>query len=129
MTVTTHPLAPHHLPAFITPPGETDTLLWIVGIGLVLALVALGVGYLTLHSLPERVAHRRHRLQLELVAVLGLLSLFTHNNLFWVAALVLALVDLPDVLSPLRRLADAAERMVEPRGAARPDASAERTEG
>ena len=102
------------MPSFITAPGEADSLMVFVAIFLVLVLVGGGVLYLTLHSLPERVAHRRHRLQFEIVAVLGLIALFTHNNFFWVAALLLALIDLPDILSPMRRLADAAERMAPP---------------
>lgn len=53
----------------------------------------------------------RPRLQYELVAVLGLISLVTHNNLFWVAALVLALIDLPDFSSPLGSIARSLERI------------------
>jgi hypothetical protein len=37
MTETPNPLAPHHLPWFITAPGETDVLLVaVVLVGLVL---------------------------------------------------------------------------------------------
>ena len=41
-------------------------------------------------------AHKSQKLQFEIVAVLGLLALFTHIHLFWIAGLLLALVDLPD---------------------------------
>ncbi len=41
-------------------------------------------------------AHKSKKLQFEIVAVLGLLALFTHIHLFWVAGLILAMIDLPD---------------------------------
>jgi hypothetical protein len=43
--------------------------------------------------------------------VLGLLSLFTHNHLFWVIGLFLAMIDLPDFSTPLRRIAGSVEKM------------------
>jgi hypothetical protein len=106
-----NPAAPHHLPAFITAPGDTDVLMWAVGIFLVVAILAFGNLYLHLHTLPERMAHRGHKLQFEIVAVLGLLALFTHIHLFWVAGLLLAMVDLPDFGTPLRRIAGSVEKM------------------
>jgi len=51
------------------------------------------------------------KLQFEIVAVLGLLSLFTHVHAFWVAGLLLALIDLPDFQTPLRRMAASLERL------------------
>ena len=106
-----HPLAPHHLPPFITPPGEGDGLMMLMAVLLLLGVLGAGVFYLTLHTLPERMAHRRHRAQFELIAVLGLLALVTHQNLFWVAALILAIVELPDVTGPARRAVAALERI------------------
>ena len=47
-------------------------------------------------------AHKHHKLQFEIVAVLGLLALFTHMHVFWVAGLLLALIDIPDFGGPLR---------------------------
>ena len=111
MSETLHPAAPHHLPSFITAPGDTDVLMVVVGIILVGAVLAVGNFYLTLHSLPERMAHRTHKLQFEIVAVLGLLSLFTHNHLFWIIGLLLAMVDLPDFTTPLRRIAGGVEKL------------------
>lgn len=64
-----------------------------------------------LHTLPERMAHRSQKLQFEIVAVLGLLALFTHNHLFWVIGLLLAMVDLPDFGTPLRRIAGSVEKI------------------
>jgi hypothetical protein len=106
-----HPGAPHDLPGFITAPGDSDVLMVVVGIILIAAIVAVGNFYLHLHSLPERMAHKSQKLQFEIVAVLGLLSLFTHNHLFWVIGLVLAMVDLPDFSTPLRRIAGSVETM------------------
>jgi len=102
---------PTHLPGFITAPGETDTLFVIVAVFLGLSVLGFGALFLTVHSLPERIAHRSKKLQLEIVAVLCLLALFTHQHLFWVIALVLALVDLPDFTTPIQRMAAALERM------------------
>src|SRR5262245_50802423 len=86
----------------------------VMGIFLIVAMLGIGNLYLKLHSLPERMAHKSQKLQFEIVAVLGLLSLFTHIHLFWVAALLLALVkmpqwSIPDFSSLLGRIAAAIE--------------------
>jgi hypothetical protein len=75
----------------------------------VLSVVLLGVFFFWLHSLPERMGHKK--LQFEVVAVLGLISLFTHQHIFWIMGLMLALIDLPDFLSPLRRIAESSEKI------------------
>jgi hypothetical protein len=106
-----HPVAPHHLPGFITAPGDTDVLMIAVGIFLIGAILAVGNLYLHLHTLPERMAHKSKKLQFEIVAVLGLLALFTHNHLFWVIGLFLALIDLPDFITPLRRIAGSVDKL------------------
>ncbi len=108
---TIHPAAPPHVPWFITAPGETDVLMVVTGIFLILAVLAVGNIFLRLHTLPERMAHKSQKLQFEIVAVLGLLALFTHQHVFWVAGLLLALVDLPDFGTPLRRIAGSTEKM------------------
>ena len=111
MSEALHPSTPHHLPGFITAPGDTDTLMVVVGIFLIGAVLMVGIFYLHLHTMPERMAHKAHKLQFEVVAVLGLLALFTHNHLFWVIGLFLAMVDLPDFGTPLRRIAGSVEKM------------------
>ena len=105
-----HPLASPHLPWF-TPSadGSWDPLFIIAAISVLAIIVLLGVLFFTLHSLPERLGHKK--LQFEIVAVLGLLSLFTHQHAFWVAGLLLALVDLPDFTTPLRRMSAALEKL------------------
>src|SRR6266481_5168921 len=116
MSESLHPATPHDLPSFITAPGDTDVLMIVVGIILIGSIVAVGNLYLRLHTLPERMAHKSQKLQFEIVAVLGLLALFTHNHLFWVIGLFLAMIDLPDFSTPLRRIAGSVDKMagVEP---------------
>jgi hypothetical protein len=111
MNVPMNPAAPHHLPIFITSPGETDIFMVVMAVVLVLAVLAVGLLFLRLHTLPERIAHRSHKLQFEIVAVLGLLALFTHIHAFWVAGLLLALIDIPDFGNPLRRMAGSLEKI------------------
>jgi hypothetical protein len=122
-----HPAAPHHLPGFITAPGDTDTLMVVVGIVLIGSVLAVGNFYLHLHTMPERMAHKSQKLQFEIVAVLGLLALFTHNHLFWVIGLFLAMIDLPDFSTPLRSIAGSVEKIagVPPGEAAAETASTE----
>ncbi|MFD1794766.1 hypothetical protein FQV27_06215 [Paracoccus aurantiacus] len=110
-----NPIATHHIPGFITAPGQTDVFLVGIGIFLLVVIFLLGIAFLWLHSLPERMAHKSQKLQFEVVAVLCLLALFTHNNLLWGIALLLAMIDLPDLATPLGRISDALERMVQPR--------------
>jgi hypothetical protein len=106
-----HPVATHHLPAFITAPGETDVLMVVMTVFLIVVVVAFGILFLRLHSLPERMAHRSHKIQFEIVAVLCLIALFTHIHAFWVAALLLAMIDLPDFGGSLARIAGSAEKI------------------
>jgi hypothetical protein len=117
-----HPDATGHLPPFITSPGTTDTLMVLMAVVLVAAVLATGVLFFWLHSLPERLVHKSSKVHFDIVAVLGLLALFTHIHLFWVAALLIALVKIPDfsmpdfsslfgrIATPLEKIADAADR-------------------
>lgn len=100
-----------HLPFFITPPGHTDVLMVVAAITLVGAVLMAGVLFLHIHSLPERMAHKGQKLQFEIVAVMCLLALFTHAHVLWVAALLLAFIDVPDLVTPLNRIARSAEKV------------------
>jgi len=113
LTEQLHAMTPHHLPFYIAKPGETDVLMIVMGVFLVLAVLGIGNVYLRLHSLPERMAHKGQKLQFEIVAVLGLISLFTHIHIFWIAGLLLALVDLPDFSTPLSSIAGSVERIAD----------------
>lgn len=106
-----NPLAPHHLPSFITAPGQSDGLMTLMAVFLLVAVVSVGLVYLKLHALPEHMAHRTNKVQLQFVAVLALLALFTHNAVFWIAALLLALVELPNFSTPLNSIALSLERL------------------
>jgi len=111
MTASLNPAAPHHLPIFITAPGDTDVLSVITAVFLILVVLAVGLLFLRLHTLPERIAHKSKKIQFEVVAVLGLLALFTHLHIFWVAGLLLALIDIPDFGGILSRMAGSLEKI------------------
>jgi hypothetical protein len=111
MTEPLHPAASHHLPGFITAPGETDWLMVVMAVFLAVSVLMFGILFFRLHSLPERMAHRTHKLQFEIVAVLCLISLFTHMHIFWIGGLLLAMIDLPDFGTPLSRIATSAEKI------------------
>ncbi|MGR8928202.1 hypothetical protein ACU8MG_29225 (plasmid) [Rhizobium leguminosarum] len=105
MEQSVHPAAIEHLPIFITSPGHTDYLFVVVVVFLLVAVLAVGNLYFQLHALPERRAHRTNKVQMEIVAVLALISLFTHNHLFWIAGLLLAFIQIPDFSTPLYSIA------------------------
>ena len=111
MAESLHPAASHHLPSFITAPGEPDVLMVIMAIVLLLAILGFGILFLRLHTLPERMAHRSQKLQFEIVAILGLIALFTHQHIFWVAGLLLALIEFPDFGTMMGRIAGSVEKM------------------
>lgn len=106
-----NPAAPHHLPPFIAGPGQSDWLMTVMLVFLLVAVISVGLFYLKLHALPEHMAHRTNKVQLQVVAVLGLLALFTHNHAFWIAALLLAMIELPDFSRPMNSIALSLERI------------------
>jgi hypothetical protein len=106
-----HSLAPHHLPIFVPGADGSDPVLTGTAVFLVLLVLLIGIGYLTLHSLPEHLASETNRAQFQLVSILAVLALFTHNNLYWVAALTLAVVQIPDFVTPLKSIARSMSRM------------------
>lgn len=99
-------IAVDHLPSFITAPGEADILFNAVLVFFAIAVVATMLLYFRLHALPEHVAHRGQKIQYEIVAILALISLFTHNHLFWILGLLLAFITIPDFTTPLVGMAD-----------------------
>ncbi len=106
-----HPEATHNLPIFITEPGNTDVLTVITALFLLGSVIAFGVFYFRLHSLPEHIAHRADKVQMEIVSVLCLIALFTHEHIYWIAGLLLAFIDIPDFGTPLRRIAGSLARI------------------
>ena len=111
LTPSLHPLASQSLPIFISSPGGADYLLIGMAIFLVAFVLAIGILYLNLHALPDHIAHRSQKVQYEVVCVLGLLAMFTHIHAFWIAGLLLALIDIPDIGTPLRRISEALDRI------------------
>jgi hypothetical protein len=109
-----HPLALHDLPSFITAPGETDTMMIVTGIFLLVIVISVGVIYFNLHSLPERLSHRTNQAQAGVVAVLCLLALFTHNHAFWIIAILLAFIRIPDFETPIYSISDSLKRLATP---------------
>lgn len=102
-----HPMATGHIPSYVTQADGSDFLFTFMVFFTVGVVVLIGVGYLTLHSVPEKMAHENNHPQFQLVGILALLALFTHNGLFWVAAILVAGFQFPDFAAPLRSIADA----------------------
>ena len=111
MNAEINPAAPHHLPWFITAPGASDGLFTAMIIFLIVVLLLIDVLYFKLHALPEHMAHRTSKVQMEFVAVLAVLALFTHEHLFWIAALLLALIEIPDFSTPINTMAQSLQRI------------------
>ena len=111
MTEQLHPVAIHHLPPFVTAPGETDVLFVATAIMVLLIVIGIGVFYFKLHALPEHLSHGGQKVQFQIVSVLALIALFTHNHAFWIAGLLLALVPIPDFTTPISSIAGSLERI------------------
>lgn len=102
-----HPAAPHHLPGYIPGPDGSDPLFTIIVVAMLIIFLAAGVIYFKLHSLPEQMGEKANSTQLQLISILAILALFTHNNAFWVLALLLAAIRIPDYLTPIETIAKA----------------------
>lgn len=102
-----HPMATGHIPSYITQADGSDFLFTFMLIFTVAVVVLIGVAYFTLHSIPEKMAHETNHPQFQLVGILALLALFTHNGIFWIAAILVAGFQFPDFAAPLRAIADA----------------------
>ena len=111
MTGDIHPLAPHSLPPFVGAADGSDPLFSAIIFMVILAVLGVGVFYLKLHAIPEQLAHKHGNTQSQLIMVLALLALFTHNNIFWVAALILALLKLPDFLTPINSISESLKKL------------------
>lgn len=127
MTGDIHPLAPHSLPPFVGAADGSDPLFSAIIFIVILAVLGVGVFYLKLHAIPEQLAHKHGNTQSQLIMVLALLALFTHNNIFWVAALILALLKLPDFLTPINSISESLKKLT-PEDADTPAGTLERPE-
>ncbi|WP_149866490.1 hypothetical protein [Tropicimonas marinistellae] len=116
-----------HYPAFIVEPGSADVLFIVVVVFMLFLIFVIGAFYFRLHALPEQMAHTKHPVQYQLVAILALIALFTHNNAFWIAALLVAAISLPDFITPIRSMATSLQKLSGSEAlAARPTADANR---
>jgi len=106
-----HELAPHHVPGFLPSADGSDLLMTVTIVFLIGLVILLGNFYLYLHSLPERMSHKQGHIQFEVVAILCLLALFTHNQIFWVAALLLAFVTIPDFKTPIESISNSLAKL------------------
>ena len=120
MTGDIHPLAPHSLPPFVGAADGSDPLFSAIVFIVILAVLGVGVFYLKLHAIPEQLAHKHGNTQSQLIMVLALLALFTHNNIFWVAALILALLKLPDFLTPINSISESLKKLTQDQDDAAP---------
>ena len=102
MDTITSNLSHDPLPFFVTAPGQTDTLFIAVSIFMVLVLVGFGALYFTVQAWPDRMASGMGKTQIQIVGLLGLLSLITFNNAFWVAALLLAAIPISQIVLPVK---------------------------
>ncbi len=100
-----HAALTDHVPGFITAPGQTDYLFVIVIVLILVMVLVIGNLYFQLHAVPERIAHQTNKVQMEIVAVLALISLFTHNHIYWILGLLLAFIRIPDFSTPLYSMA------------------------
>ena len=125
MTASPNPAATTHMPFFITAPGDTDVLFNVTLVFVVACIILAGVVFLTIHSLPERMAHKSKKILLDLIALLCLLALLTHQHLFWFIAIVLAFIDIPDFLTPVSRIATSVEAIAGQEAGDRPEAHSE----
>ncbi len=109
-----NPAATDHLPWFVSALGQTDVLLNVAAATLLFTIFAIGTLYLRLHALPDQIAHKANNNQLHIVGALTLIALFTHNNAFWILALLVAMIELPDFVTPLGSMARSLRRMARP---------------
>jgi len=105
MNEPTNNVIQEHLPFFITGPGQTDLLFGAVNVALVLVIIGFGALYFTIQAIPDRLAEGTNKTQMQIVGILGLVSLFTMNNALWVAALLLAAVRIPDFFTLFKSIA------------------------
>ncbi len=98
---------------FIAGPGETDVFFIVVVVIAITVTLLVGVFYFTLHHLPEKMGKKVNSSQLMLIGILSLIAMFTHNNAFFFAALILAAVQLPDWTTPLTSIAKSLRNLAE----------------
>ncbi|WP_245231039.1 hypothetical protein [Parasedimentitalea huanghaiensis] len=115
-------MAPDHIPSYVVQADGSDFLFSFMVVFTIILIVLIGLAYFTLHAIPEKMAHSSNHSQFQLVGILALLALFTHNGLFWVAAILVAGFQIPDFAAPLKSIADAIRSLAPHRPATAPPA-------
>ncbi len=110
-TATTHAMATGHIPGYLPGPDGSDPLFTAMTVITILLVLGIGSLYFKLHAIPEHMAHSDNHAQMQVIGILALLALFTHNNIFWVIALLVAAFRMPDFLSPLQSIAGSLEAL------------------
>jgi hypothetical protein len=106
-----HPMATGHIPSYVVAADGSDFLFTFMVFFTVILVLLIGVAYFTLHAIPEKMAHSSNHPQFQLVGILALLALITHNGLFWVAAILVAGFQIPDFGVHLRAITEAIGRL------------------
>jgi hypothetical protein len=106
-----HPMATGHIPDYVVAADGSDYLFTFMVFFTLGLILLIGIGYFTLHAIPEKMAHEANHSQFQIVGILALLALFTHNNIFWVIAIVIAGFRFPDYLTPMESIAQSLSRL------------------
>nr|WP_240931823.1 hypothetical protein [Sedimentitalea sp. CY04] len=135
-------MATGHIPGFLPGADGSDPLFTGMVVFTILLVLLIGAFYFKLHAIPEHMAHEDNHTQMQVIGILALLALFTHNNMFWVIALLVAAFRMPDFLTPLQSIArslDSLNRreqlasgnagLDKPRSAATSDVAQQQTKG
>lgn len=111
ITASTHAMATGHIPGYLPGADGSDPLFTGVVVGVIVMVLIVGSLYFKLHAIPEHMAHSDNHAQMQVIGILALLALFTHNNIYWVIALLVAAFRMPDFLSPLQSIARSLESL------------------
>nr|WP_122074065.1 hypothetical protein [Pseudophaeobacter sp. EL27] len=106
-----HHMAHGHVPGYLPGADGSDPLFTVMAVFTIVLIMGIGALYFTLHALPEKMAHTDNHMQFQLIGILSVMALFTHNNLFWVAAIVIAAFRMPDFLTPIQSIAGSLKRL------------------
>lgn len=106
-----HHMAHGHVPGYLPGADGSDPLFAVMAVFTIVLIMGIGALYFTLHALPEKMAHTDNHMQFQLIGILSVMALFTHNNLFWVAAIVIAAFRMPDFLTPIQSIAGSLKRL------------------
>jgi len=104
-------MATGHIPGFLPGADGSDPLFSGMVVFTIILVLFIGSFYFRLHAIPEHMAHSDNHAQMQVIGILCLLALFTHNNMFWVVALLVAAFRMPDFLSPLQSIAGSLESL------------------